>query len=56
MKVDNRDVRVTGWRIAPGTATRHHRHEFKYVVDPMTTVTLIVRGADGDVDNRIVAG
>ncbi|MCH8062405.1 MAG: cupin domain-containing protein [Chloroflexi bacterium] len=54
--VDNEDVRVTEWRFAPGTATGHHRHEFKYVVVPMTTGTLVIRSADGDVDNSIVAG
>ena len=54
--VDNNDVRVTEWRFAPGTATGHHRHEFKYVVVPMTTGTLVIRSADGNVDNNIVAG
>ena len=54
--VDNEDVRVTEWRFAPGTATGHHRHEFKYVVVPMTTGTLVIRSAAGDVDNSIVAG
>ena len=54
--VDNEDVRVTEWRFAPGTATGHHRHELRYVVVPMTTGTLVIRSADGDVDNSIVAG
>ena len=54
--MDNEDVRVTEWRFAPGTATGHHRHELKYVVVPMTTGTLVIRSADGDVDNNIVAG
>ena len=54
--VDNEDVRVNEWRFAPGTATGHHRHELKYVVVPMTTGTLIIRSADGDIDNNIFAG
>ncbi len=54
--VDNDDVRVTEWRFAPGTATGHHRHEFKYVVVPITTGTLVIRSADGEVDNNIIAG
>ena len=37
VQVDNDRVRVTEWRFAPGTATGWHRHEFDYVVVPMTT-------------------
>ncbi len=36
LQIDNSDVRVTEWRLAPGTATGHHRHEYDYVVVPMT--------------------
>ena len=35
--IDNDRVRVTEWRFAPGAATGWHRHEYDYVVLPMTT-------------------
>ena len=54
--VDNHRVRVTEWRFAPGTATGHHRHELDYVVVPMTTGTLVIRDAEGDRDNNLIAG
>ena len=37
-------VRVTEWRFAPGAATGYHRHEYPYVVVPMTTGRLAVTG------------
>ncbi len=54
--IDNRRVRVTEWRFPPGTATGHHRHELDYVVVPMTTGTLVIRDAEGDRDNKLIAG
>lgn len=33
--IDNRRVRVTEWRFAPGAATGWHRHEMDYVVVPL---------------------
>jgi len=47
VQLDNGTVRVTEWRFAPGAATGHHRHEYPYVVVPMTTGTLAITGADG---------
>ena len=35
--IDNERVRVTEWRFSPGAATGWHRHEYDYVVLPMTT-------------------
>ncbi len=37
VQIDSDRVRVTEWRFEPGTATGLHRHEFDYVVVPMTT-------------------
>lgn len=34
--IDNERVRVTEWRFAPGAATGWHRHEYDYVVVPLT--------------------
>jgi len=45
--VDNERVRVTEWRFAPGAATGHHRHEYDYVVVPMTTGRLGISGPAG---------
>ncbi len=36
VQVDNERTRVTEWRFAPGAATGWHRHEYDYVVVPMT--------------------
>src|SRR5256885_17029616 len=38
--IDNERVRVTEWRFAAGAHTGHHRHEYPYVVVPMTTGAL----------------
>lgn len=45
--IDNDRVRVTEWRFAPGTATGPHRHEYDYVVVPMTTGPLAIVAPDG---------
>ena len=42
VKIDNDAVRVTEWRFAPGAHTGHHRHEYPYVVVPMTTGSLAI--------------
>ena len=45
--IDNERVRVTEWRFAAGAHTGHHRHEYPYVVVPMTTGPLAIRSAAG---------
>jgi quercetin dioxygenase-like cupin family protein len=45
VKIDNDAVRVTEWRFAPGAHTGHHRHEYPYVVVPMTTGPLAIISA-----------
>ena len=57
VQVDDATVRVTEWRFAPGTATGWHRHEYPYVVVPMTTGRLAIAGADGAIQMaELVAG
>jgi quercetin dioxygenase-like cupin family protein len=56
VQVDEPTVRVTEWRFAPGAATGWHRHEYPYVVVPMSTGRLAIRGADGEVTADLVAG
>jgi hypothetical protein len=47
---DNEQVRVTTWKFsAAGEATGRHRHEFDYVVVPVTGGTFTVTDADGSV-------
>ncbi|MCP4304944.1 MAG: cupin domain-containing protein [bacterium] len=46
--IDNDRTRVTEWRFAPGEATGWHRHEFDYVVVPMTTGSLTLVDGDGN--------
>ena len=56
VQLDNGTVRVTEWRFAPGAATGHHRHEYPYVVVPMTSGTLASTGADGVSTAELRAG
>jgi beta-alanine degradation protein BauB len=49
-------VRVTEYRFAPGATTGHHRHEFAYVVVPLTTGRLTATAAAGETHNDLVAG
>jgi quercetin dioxygenase-like cupin family protein len=46
VQIDDGRVRVTEWRFRPGEATGHHRHEYDYVVVPITTgeLTLVEQG------------
>ena len=56
VQVDNERTRVTEWRFAPGAATGWHRHGYDYVVVPMTTGTLRLKGPDGTRDAALTAG
>ena len=53
---DTPEARVTEWRLPPGTATGHHRHDFDYVVVPMTTGVLTIVAAAGKSEAPITAG
>lgn len=56
VRVDNERVRVTEWRFAAGAHTGHHRHEYAYVVVPLTTGALASRTADGETRADLTAG
>ena len=45
VQVDTAEVRVTEWRLAPGSATGHHTHEMDYVIVPVTRRRNDHRGA-----------
>lgn len=47
VQIDNAQTRVTEWRFIPGAATGYHRHDYDYVVVPLTTGTLKLIGPDG---------
>ncbi len=47
VQIDNDRVRVTEWRFAPGAATGWHRHEYDYVVVPMTAMRVRLETPDG---------
>ncbi|HZG49618.1 MAG TPA: hypothetical protein VEY90_08860 [Thermoleophilaceae bacterium] len=50
VNVDDDRVRVTTWTFElAGAATGRHRHEFDYLVVPVTGGTFVVTGADGSV-------
>jgi len=56
VRIDNDRVRVTEWRFAPGAHTGHHRHEYAYVVVPMTSGPLAIRSAAGDATAQLTVG
>ncbi len=56
VQVDNERTRVAEWRFPPGGSTGWHRHEYDYVVVPMTTGTLHMQSADGDAEAKLVTG
>jgi hypothetical protein len=54
--IDNGRVRVTRWRFAPGAATGWHRHEYDYVIVPLTDGTLKLVEPEGDKDSDLTIG
>ena len=56
VKVDNARVRVTEWRFTPGAHTGHHRHEYAYVVVPLTTGSLAITAATGETLSALRVG
>jgi beta-alanine degradation protein BauB len=56
VQLDNDRVRVTEWRFAPGDATGWHRHDYDYVVLPMTTGPIRARSVQGETVAELVTG
>lgn len=54
--IDNERVRVTRWQFAPGAATGWHRHEYDYVIVPLTDGTLELLEPDGDRHTQLETG
>ena len=54
---DNPRTRVTQWRFAPGAETGFHRHEYDYVVVPLTTGALSIVDKEGrESTSQLTAG
>lgn len=54
---DNARTRVTLWRFPPDGETGFHRHEFDYVVVPLTTGPLTIVDTQGKVGtSQLTAG
>ena len=49
VQIDNEEVRVTEWRLAPDTATGHHTHEMDYVIVPISAGEMTIIAPNGDV-------
>ncbi len=47
VQIDNDEVRVTEWRLPPGSATGHHRHGMDYVIVPVTNSDMTIVAPDG---------
>jgi quercetin dioxygenase-like cupin family protein len=56
VQIDNETVRVTEWRFSPGATTSFHRHEYDYVVVPLTTARLSILTPTGETAGELVAG
>ena len=56
MLIDNERVRVTRWLFASGAATGWHRHEYDYVIVPLTDGALALVEPEGERDSDLVIG
>ena len=48
LQIDNEDVRVTEYHFVPDAETNFHKHEFDYVVVPLTDGELSLIGEKGE--------
>ena len=48
VQVDTPEVRVTEWRLAPGSATGHHTHGMDYVIVPVTPGEMTIVAPNGE--------
>ncbi len=48
VQVDTPEVRVTEWRLAPGSATGHHTHGMDYVIVPVTSGEMTIVAPNGE--------
>jgi beta-alanine degradation protein BauB len=55
VQVDNDEVRVTEWRLAPGSATGHHTHGMDYVIVPLVAGEMTIVSPNGERSNAQLA-
>lgn len=55
-QLETERVIVTEWRFAPGAETGWHRHEYDYVVVPVTNGTLLLETSAGEVRAELKLG
>ncbi|OAF18919.1 MULTISPECIES: cupin domain-containing protein [Bradyrhizobium] len=48
VQIDNEEVRVTEWRLAPGSATGPHVHGMDYVIVPVVAGEMTIVAPDGE--------
>jgi beta-alanine degradation protein BauB len=48
VQIDTPEVRVTEWRLVPGSATGHHIHEMDYVIVPVTDSEMTIVAPNGE--------
>jgi hypothetical protein len=48
VQIDNEQVRVTEWRLAPGSATGHHTHGMDYVIVPVVAGEMTIVAPSGE--------
>ena len=56
IQIDDGQVRVTKWTFPPGSATGWHRHQYDYVVVPLTTGALTIAAAEGETQAQLTLG
>lgn len=56
VQIDDGRIRVTRYDMAPGDRIRWHRHEYDYLVVPLTDGMVDVRAAGGASGQRLRAG
>src|SRR3954447_7493520 len=56
VQVDTSEVRVTEWRLPPGSATGHHIHEMDYVIVPVTSGEMTIVAPGGGAQQRPPGG
>ncbi len=56
VEIDREEIRVTEWRLAPGATTGHHRHDFDYLVVPLTEGLLRATSASGQTETPLQPG
>ncbi len=54
--IDREEIRVTEWRLAPGAVTGPHRHDFDYLVVPLTDGLLRAISASGQTETPLQPG